>query len=606
MKDRLRAEAVIAYARNGFSEDHVPVFAGIVFAALTLLPFCDVSSYVLHISVLVFVYVTLGLGLNMVVGLAGLLDLGYVAFYAVGAYSYAILSVDYHLPFPVALIVGALLAAISGVALGWPTIRARGDYLALVTLGFGEIIRLLLRNWDSLTNGPRGLMDVPPPRLAGVQLSTPISYYYLGLLIGAAAFTLFWRVKRSAVGQQLAAIRDNEDAATAIGINPVRWKLYAFAVGALVAGVAGAFFASWQRFVSPESFTLNESILILSIVVLGGMGRVWPTVGAAAFLVLLPEALREFQNQRMLVLGLFLVLAVVFQEKLRQRRLAQNQRVNKRGESNAAIDSTLSLPQIVLAGSAARFANQFSDSELILSLVEISKNFGGVRALDKVSLQVRRGEIIGLVGGNGAGKTTLFRCIVGAERPDEGKIDLFNGRQQRIDNLPTYKVARQGIVRTFQHGGLFNSLTALENVQIGGKCRDTPSVWEPLRVIRNRQPISDGSSAKLLHALKAPAPGVSVGEMSPVEKKLTELARALATQPDVLLIDEPAASMDEEARTQLIEALREVNRQWGTTLIVIEHDHKLLKSLCRRLVVMDRGKVIADGPVGDIQVERAI
>src|SRR6185295_6603764 len=322
MNDALSARMVIASARNGFSEDRVPKLGALVFVALALLPLSGISNYALHVAVLVFLYAALGLGLNIVVGLAGLLDLGYAAFYAVGAYSYALLSVRYNLAFPVALLIGALLAALIGVVLGWPTIRARGDYLALVTLGFGEIIRLLMRNWDSLTNGPRGVMNVPPPRVAGIIFSTPTYYYYLGLCLGSAALTLFWLIKRSAVGQQLAAVRDDEEAAIAIGINPLRWKLYAFGVGAFVAGIAGGFFASWQRFVSPESFTLNESILILSIVVLGGMGQIWPTVGAAAFLVLLPEALRGFQNQRLLVLGLFLVLAVVLQERLRLRRSA--------------------------------------------------------------------------------------------------------------------------------------------------------------------------------------------------------------------------------------------------------------------------------------------
>jgi branched-chain amino acid transport system permease protein len=590
--------------RNLFTDERLRFAGGGVFLTLALLPLLGFSNYTLHVCVLVFVYVTLSLGLNVVVGLAGLLDLGYVAFYAIGAYTYALLSAHYHLPFPLSLLLGAALAAAAGVVLGWPTIRARGDYLALVTLGFGEIIRLLMRNWDTVTNGPRGLMDVPPPRLAGFVFATPVHYYYLGLCMAAGTFALIWKVKRSAVGQQLTAIRDDEDAATAIGINPVRWKLYAFAVGAFAAGVAGVFFASWQRFVSPESFTLGESILILSIVVLGGMGRLWAIVGAAAFLVLLPEALRGFEHQRVLILGLLLVLAVIIQERLRRRHATpQEGRAPEPHTHEAATDLASEMAPARSLFDAVPPAARPSDDGLLLSLSGVSKNFGGVRALDKVSLRVRRGEIVGLVGVNGAGKTTLFRCIAGAERPDEGEIELYDGHW-RIDRLPAYQVAWRGVVRTFQHGGLFRSLTAGENVRLGGRCHEVPSVWEPFSLtgVRGRA----DSSEPLLRALGAPDPATRYADMSPVEKKLVELARALATCPDVLLIDEPAASMDERARARLTGVLLEVNRRWGTTLIVIEHDLSLLQKLCRRLVVMERGRVIADGPTEDAAVRQAI
>jgi branched-chain amino acid transport system permease protein len=226
------------------ADDRWLPFTGLVLAGfLALAPLAGPSNYLLHITVLVFVYVTLGLGLNIVVGFAGLLDLGYVAFYAVGAYSYALLSIQYGIPFWAALLVGAVLAAIIGVILGWPTIRTRGDYLALVTLGFGEMIRLLLRNWNEVTNGPRGLMNIAPPALGDFVFSTPLHFYYLGLLLAVCVSLIAWRVKFSAVGVQLTAIKDDEDAASAIGINPLRWKLYAFAVGASVAGLAGVFFS---------------------------------------------------------------------------------------------------------------------------------------------------------------------------------------------------------------------------------------------------------------------------------------------------------------------------------------------------------------------------
>ncbi len=578
----------------------LPVMGLLALLGLALLPLLGFSNYVLHILVLVFVYVALGLGLNIVVGLAGLLDLGYVAFYAVGAYSYALLSLYYDIPFAAALGIGAGLAGVIGVVLGWPTIRTRGDYLALVTLGFGEMIRLLLRNWDSLTNGPRGIMNVPPPSLVGFVFATPVYYYYLGLLLGTAALILFQQVKYSAVGQQLAAICDDEDAAAAIGINPVRWKLYAFALGAFVAGLSGVFFASWQRFVSPESFTLSESILILSIVVLGGGGRLWPTAGAATFLVLLPEALRGLETHRVLVLGIILVGVVILQEKVRLAGLGRRQAVSSSSSGSTAImfDSL---------SDTYPPSDQPGRGELVLSLSGVSKGFGGIRALDNVSLQVRHGEVVGLVGPNGAGKTTLLGCISGAIRPDSGEIYLFSdGNQRSVRGLSVHQVARLGLGRTFQQPRLFTSLTARENVELGARCTDVPPIWEPFLPSGRGQAASSDNAARILQNVGAPDPETPVQKMSFVDRKLTELARALATHPALILVDEPAAGMEPAARRRLAHVLRSANEKLGIAQILVEHDLTFLNSICDRLVVMDRGQIVANDAPGDVHVTEAI
>jgi branched-chain amino acid transport system permease protein len=587
-----------------FAKNQLPAQAAVCFVALALLPFVGFSNYVLHLAVLVFVYVALSLGLNIVVGLAGMLDLGYVAFYAVGAYTYAILSIRYHPPFLVVLIVSAVLAGVVGVVLGWPTIRARGDYLALVTLGFGEIIRLLMRNWNSLTNGPRGLMDVPPPHLGKLLATTSLEYYYLGLCVAGAAVVLFWRVKRSLIGQQLVALRDDEDAAAAIGINPVRRKLYGFAVGALMAGVCGAFFASWQRFVSPESFTLNESILILSMVVLGGVGRLWSVVGAAAFLVLMPEFLRGFESQRGLVLGILLVLAAVTQERSRLRVLSKQQQ----REPSPGLGPPPQKPIVAFSSSLPVVVDDQTfpdDDHTILHISKLGKVFGGVRALAHVSLAIKRGEVIGLVGANGAGKTTLFNCLTGALRPDTGEIYLCNGRRQLISGLPTYDIARLGIVRTFQHARLFDSMTAVENVRLGLACGQTVSTRALFAGRRAEYEQLEAAEVLLaIHGVASPKMQASV--LSSVEQKVTELARSLATQPQVMLIDEPAAGMDQDSRLRLASLLREINRSRQITLVIIEHDLGFLRSLCHRLVVMDRGEIRAAGLPDDAEVRQAI
>lgn len=266
-----------------------------------------------HIDVLtqVGIYVTLALGLNIVVGLAGLLDLGYIAFYAVGAYTYGLLSTRVGLSFWEVLPLGALLAAIFGVLLGIPVLRLRGDYLAIVTLGFGEMIRITLNNWDSFTRGPNGIIGIARPGLLGFTFSTPIHYYYLILAIVLLTIFVVDRLNRSRIGRAWTAMRDDEVAAGAMGIDLMKTKLLAFSLGATWAGFAGVFFASKMTFISPESFTFFESVIILCMVVLGGMGSVPGVILGAAMLVILPEMMRQFALYRMLIFGGAMVVMMV-------------------------------------------------------------------------------------------------------------------------------------------------------------------------------------------------------------------------------------------------------------------------------------------------------
>ncbi|MBI2902795.1 MAG: branched-chain amino acid ABC transporter permease [Candidatus Methylomirabilis oxyfera] len=279
-------------------------------AAAALIPL-GLNRYHIDILTQVGIYVTLALGLNIVVGLAGLLDLGYVAFYAVGAYAYGLLSTRVGLSFWEVLPLGALLAALFGVLLGIPVLRLRGDYLAIVTLGFGEMIRITLNNWDSVTRGPNGILGIARPKILGFTISTPIQYYYLILALVLLTVFVVERLNRSRIGRAWTAMRDDDVAAEAMGINLVKTKLLAFGLGATWAGSAGVFFASKMTFISPESFTFFESVIILCMVVLGGMGSVPGVILGAATLVILPEIMRQFALYRMLIFGGAMVVMMV-------------------------------------------------------------------------------------------------------------------------------------------------------------------------------------------------------------------------------------------------------------------------------------------------------
>jgi branched-chain amino acid transport system permease protein len=273
------------------------------------------SMYQTNIMITALIYVTISLGLNIVVGLAGLLDLGYVAFYAVGAYTYALLNYHYDVSFWVALPLGGGLAALFGIILGFPVLRLRGDYLAIVTLGFGEIIRLVLENWNEFSFGPSGIANIPRPGFFGVDFSLENATRYIYfLMIGLALFTIFMvnRLQDSRIGRAWLALREDEIACQAMGIDKTKTKLTAFALGATWAGLGGVVFAAKTTFINPASFTIWESVIILCVVVLGGMGSILGVIFGALVLILVPEYLRAFSEYRMLLFGMVLVIMMVF------------------------------------------------------------------------------------------------------------------------------------------------------------------------------------------------------------------------------------------------------------------------------------------------------
>jgi len=341
-------------------------WTGVVLIAFSLavLPFAlaQIGTTWVRISDYAILYILLALGLNIVVGFAGLLDLGYIAFYAVGAYTYALLASPHfnlHLPFWIILPIGAAIAALFGVLLGAPTLKLRGDYLAIVTLGFGEIVRLFLNNLSqpiNITSGPQGIARIDPfhigdfsfasyQTIGGLMFSGPIKYYYLLLLVMLGVIVINLRLQDSRIGRAWEAIREDEIAARAMGINTRNLKLLAFAMGASFGGIAGGMFSAIQAFISPESFILVESVMVVSMVVLGGMGNIWGVILGALLLSFIPEVLRwtvepiqqalfgrmliEPEVIRMLLFGLAMVLIMLFRpagllpSNVRKRELTQ-------------------------------------------------------------------------------------------------------------------------------------------------------------------------------------------------------------------------------------------------------------------------------------------
>ena len=611
----------------------LPLYLGAIMAAVgTVVPlkfFQAGERYLFRVLDQAGLYVLLALGLNIVVGYAGLLDLGYVAFYAIGAYSYALLAspqLGLHIPFWLILPVAPFLAALFGVLLGAPTLRLRGDYLAIVTLGFGEVIRILLNNLDAVTNGPRGVINIDPatldvahldPRSVAnakfllypalpdllhylpLTLSSPVQYYYLILILCIGAVLFSYRLEGSRIGRAWAAIREDEDAAQTMGINKTTTKLLAFALGASTAGFSGVIFSGLQGFVSPESFILLESITILAMVVLGGMGSIPGVVLGAIILVVVPEVLREYAQYRFTIFGLGLTLMML----VRPEGLWP---VRVRPSPPATEDTGLepmrerTAPHVeLLAGEGAR--PTAAGREGFLSIDGVGKSFGGLRAVNNVSFSVARGQLVAVIGPNGAGKTTLFNLITGVY-PVTAGIIRFAGRE--LQGLPPHEVTALGVARTYQNIRLFRGMSVLDNVLVGTHCRTAANVFDAMLHTR-RAGREERESRKHARAL-LDFFGIGKYESQLAmnlpygDQRRLEIARALATRPTLLLLDEPAAGMNPAETIELIALIRRI-RDLGVTVLLVEHDMKVVMQVSENIVVLDHGEKIAEGSPAQIQ-----
>ena len=589
------------------------------------------------------VYILLALGLNVVVGSAGLLDLGYVAFFAVGAYTTAVLTTSHGWTAWEALPFAVIFAMVAGVILGAPTLRLRGDYLAIVTLGFGEIVRIVAQNSGTLGEAI-GISGIAHPSQIGPWKFEllPLPYYYLALAGIGVALIIVVRISHSRVGRAWAAIREDEDAAEAMGVHTFTMKLWAFAIGSCIGGLAGWIFASKVGFINPDNFPFFFSVIILAAVVLGGMGSI-PGVMAGAFAIgAIPEYLRDaaagqwitdrlntltggdvrtITEYRVLLFGASLVAMMVFRPQglLPSRRRAAEladagpeqslatavaeavvtEEPEPVAATPAAANGEAAAKGVELPADVAEAAEAAGD--VVLELREVTMRFGGVVALDAVSMQIGRGQIFGIIGPNGAGKTTLFNCITGVFRPTSGDIAL---NQRSIVGKKPHVITEAGIARTFQNIRLFPELTAIENVLVGVDARHHTSVpGAVFGLPRHRREERTGrqEAMRLLEYVGIARRGDDAARnLAYGDQRRLEIARAIATGPSILLLDEPAAGMNPTEKQSLIGLIRRI-RDSGLTVVLIEHDMGLVMNVCDRVAVLDFGSKIAEGSPAEIQ-----
>lgn len=562
--------------------------AALVVAAI--IPFfCD--NYIVDVALTIATYGILALGLNIVVGYAGLLDLGYAAFFAIGAYTTALMETLLNLSFWETIPFCLVFAGIAGVIIGYPTLRLRSDYLAIVTLGFGEIVRIIATNLD-ITGGPNGLYGINPASVGGVQLTSPKEVYFLGLIFLLIVLVFVIRLGSSRIGRAWTSIREDEPAAEAVGVPTLRIKMLAYVMGALIGGLGGSLFAARFGAIDPTSFTYTQSVTILIVVVLGGRGSIPGVLLGAVIVGGLPEALRFLHNWREFVFAIALILLMLLRPQglwpARLRHIAPPSEREAQADPEAA-------PAAQISESTA------GEPQVLLRAEGVSRVFGGLRAVSDVNFEIQRGEILSLIGPNGAGKTTVFNCLTGVIPPSGGQI---RWRGQPLGRLKPHRVVARGLARTFQGIRLFDNLTVFENVLLGQDHRFHLPFWAEILAFPSARHESHRHFAAARRWLEfvglAGSVGLRAGDLPYGDQRRLEIARALAGQPQLLLLDEPAAGMNPTEKQSLMDLIRRI-RDLGTTVMLIEHDMLLVMGVSDRVIVMDRGQVIASGSPAEVQ-----
>ena len=563
---------------------HRPAGVALLVAAAALPAIA--SNYIVDVGLTIATYSILGLGLNIVVGYAGLLDLGYAAFFAIGAYTTALLETLLHFSFWETLPFSLVFAGASGIVIGYPTLRLRSDYLAIVTLGFGEITRIVATNLD-ITGGPNGIFGIASPSLFGFEISSPRAVYELGIAFLVLVLVFAIRLGQSRLGRAWTSIREDETAAEAVGVPTLRVKMLAYVMGALIGGLAGSLFAARFGTIDPTGFTDLQSVTILIVVVLGGRGSIPGVIVGAAIVAGLPEMLRFLNLWRIFAFAIGLIVLML----LRPQGLwpAPLRRV---APPRAGAGGAEALPQRKTAA-----------DEVLLEVRNMQRRFGGVQAVGGISFTVRNGEILSLIGPNGAGKTTVFNCLTGVIRPTSGEV---RWRGTSLAGGAPHRIVHAGMARTFQGIRLFANMTAFENVLIGMDHRLHTLLVAELAALPAARAEAAEHSAEGLRWLDFVGLGARAGERAADlpygDQRRLEIARALASNPHLLLLDEPAAGMNPTEKHALMELIRRI-RDLGVTVLLIEHDMMLVMNVSDRIIVMDHGVIIAEGSPSEIQAD---
>jgi branched-chain amino acid transport system permease protein len=543
--------------------------AALVFLAATM-PF---DGYIRNILMQATTFAIAVFGLSVVLGLCGQINLAQAAFFGLGAYAVGLGTSDYHLSYWLCLAGGCVIALLAGAFLGMSTLRLGGHYLAMVTISFQQIVTLVMINSIWLTHGPDGVSRIGRPDLFQSSQS------YLGFCVAMLALVGYavWHLADTRLGRAMRAVRDNELAAGVVGIDVFRTKVAAFALSAVLGGLAGGLFAGGFAYVSPDQFSFAESVVFLTMSLLGGVASPIGSAIGTGLLILIPEWLRFLKSIPGLYLaiyGLSVILIIRYMPD------------GIWGFIKIATESWREKKERHATGSPLQLSPATIGGDIVLSVQGLSKHFGGLKAVDNVDIDVRRGGVHALIGPNGSGKTTTLNVLSGLYKATAGSVTLDD---IDISDMPPHQRAAAGLGRTFQNIRLFRSMTALENVVLGAERPGNPLV--------DRRD-DDGLKARAMSALTFVGLGARADEpissFSYGHQRLIEIARALAANPTLLLLDEPAAGLNSSEKLELHALLKRIAAQ-GLTILIIDHDMTLVSEAAQHITVLNFGRRIADG-----------
>jgi branched-chain amino acid transport system permease protein len=569
-----------------------------------LMPIIVNTDYIFFLAGGIGVYCIVGLGMNLLYGLGGQVSLGQGAIVAVGSYAAGIALVHGGLNMWVALLIALVSGAVTGVLMGLPSLRLSTWYFALTTLAFGELVLGLVQYFDDETGGNNGLVGI----FTGLSSA---ALYWIIMIALVVALALYRTFVGSRLGRGLIAIKEGGEAGAVSGVRPITIKLIVFALSGAFTGVAGGLFAFEQQVISPDQFTTNFSIFFIVIIVAGGYGR-WlgPIIGALAFFAV-PELLTGLNEWRMVIYGaaLLIFMAVAPNGIMGAFESLWGWITRKRRAAAPGYDEDLDLSGDAekaerLARLVRAEAEAGTDTRLVVDDVAVS--FGGVKALQGVSLRLEAGKIYGLVGPNGSGKTTLLNVITGIYRPSSGEVRLEG---ERITGVSTSRLPALGVARTFQTPRLLKDLSVWENVLLGGYSAERATAVEILlRVGRARRESRELGvrASELLDALGlAQHAGTRAGDLPHGLQRMLEIARALMVQPKLLLLDEPAAGLS-SAELDVLDKLVTGLGGGGVTVLVVEHHIGWVREVCSHVTVLDQGKVVTAGGPAEVFADQRV
>ena len=561
------------------------------------------SDYEQSVLIVCFLFGIMASGWNIISGFAGYVSLGHSVFLGIGMYTGSILGQYFNLPtyyfFLVAMLVSVLIAVIIGAVI----LRTKSHSFVIITIALLLSVQLIFSNWRSFTGGAEGIIFRSP---SWVRQLGNMPYYYMFFTIFLLTISLVWFITRSRLGAGFIAIRDDEAKAGSIGINTTQYKIIAYGLSAAPFGLAGAVYAQYLGFVNPiGAFNILLSVYLVLSALVGGKGTMWgPVLGG--FIIALANEVATVSSggisARVLIMGIILVATVMFLPQgiltsiktITMRRRSAKKSVAFIDQASIAEPNTaISIDKIVRPESG-----QVDKSDVILKVTDIYKSFGGVKAVNGVSLEVKRGSITGLIGPNGSGKTTLFNCITGTYDIDRGSV-VLNGEE--ISKLQPWLRAHKGLGRTFQITKLFKSMNVLDNLVAP---LEKPSYKKMLankiqgdEVDRAREVLSFMGLSSFEQS--------KVGALSFGQQKLIEFAQILMLRPDIVMLDEPASGINPTLIERLSKAIKRLNEA-GTTFLIVEHNIPLVLSLCDYVHVLSAGELMVSGTPDKIRNDEAV